>query len=677
MPPDSTTPAATTPAASATASPATASSAAPAAGSDSPARLAAADPRRLTEATAAAIATARAGIARVTSGRLSGTALLEEYDEATTALGDARDAAQLVSRAHPDPAMRSAAEAAERELDRVATAISLDRAVYEALAAVDLTDADPATRHWVTRTLREFRRSGVDRDDPTRERVRALQEELVGIGQEFARNINSDNRSVRLPVSALAGLPDDWVRAHPPEPDGLVTVTTDYPDVIPFLSYARDADARRRLMLTWRQRGHPANIEVLRRLLTRRHELATLLGYPSWAAYVTETRMIGTEQAAAGFVAEISAAARERVRREYEALLARKRVDDPSATSVDAWDSRYLTERVKAERYAFEAQELRPYLEYGRVKAGLMAVCGRLFGISFEPRPDLPVWHPEVEAYEVRRGDTRLGRIFLDMHPRPDKFRHAAMFPLVSGKAGRRVPECALVCNLPRPGDQPALLEHSDLRTFFHEFGHLVHHVLGGHQRWSGIAGVRTEWDFIEAPSQLLEEWTRDPATLATFAVHHETGQPVPAELVARMRAADEFGNGLWVAQQIFYAALSLELYRRDPATLDPLAVERELQARHTPFPHLDGTYLHLSFGHLDSYSAAYYTYMWSLVIAKDLLTGFDPADLLDPTAAERYRDTVLAAGGSAPAAELVRAFLGRDYTVDAYRRWLAADPSA
>src|SRR5690606_20922201 len=209
---------------------------------------------------------------------------------------------------------------------------------------------------------------GVDRDEATRERVRVLQEELVGIGQDFARNINSDTRSAKFPASALAGMPPDWVRAHPPDADGLVTVTTDNPDVVPFLTYSRDAAAREQMLRLWRQRGHPDNIDVLHRLLARRHELATLLGYPSWAAYVTEDKMIGTEQAAADFIAEVSAGARERMRRDYAALLARKQAAEPGATTVEAWDTRYLTEQVKAERYGFDSLELRPYFEYGRVK---------------------------------------------------------------------------------------------------------------------------------------------------------------------------------------------------------------------------------------------------------------------------------------------------------------------
>jgi thimet oligopeptidase len=636
---------------------------------DSPAiHLASSTPQELTAAATTAIDAATAGIDRVTSGRLDQTAALEEYDEATAALSDATDVMELVARVHPDPEMRAAAETAEQRLRGCATDITLNREVYDALAAADLSGADPDTHHWLTTTLRAFRRGGVDRDDATRERVRTLQRELVEIGQEFARNINSDTRSAKLELSALDGMPADWVLAHPPGDDGLVTVTTDYPDVVPFMTYARDGAARERMLRLWRQRGHPANIDVLRRMLERRHALATLLGYPNWAAYATEIRMVATEEAAAEFIDRISAVSTDRMRQDYAALLARKQVDDPRAIAVEPWDRWHLEELVKSERYAVDSQELRPYFEYGRVRDGLMSVVAQLFGIEFRARPDLPVWHPEVEAYDVFEGDTLLGRILLDMHPRPDKYRHAAMYTLTTGKAGRRLPECALLCNFPRTGE---LLQHGDVVTFFHEFGHLLHHVFGGSQRWAGVSGIATERDFIEAPSQLLEEWTMDAATLATFAVHHETGEPLPAQTVERLRAADEFGKGLQVRQQMFYAALSLELHRRDPDGLDPLAVERETQHRHTPYRHPDGTWLHLSFGHLEGYSACYYTYTWSLVIAKDLFTGFDQGNLLDRDTAARYRKTVLATGGSAPAADLVRNFLGRDYTFDAYRAWL------
>lgn len=643
------------------------------------ARLASSTPEAVAEAAQAAIATARAGIEAVKAGGLTGLDRLDAYDEATAALGNTANRVDLIAVTNPDQATRDAADAAKQELAKVRTDISLDRDLYDALAALDVSTEDAGTQHYVATTLRDFRRSGVDRDEATRARVRELQEELVGIGQDFDRNIRSDTRTAMLDPAALAGLPEDYVRSHPVGEDGRVRITTEYPDFIPFLTYATNASAREELWRLFRQRGHPANIDTLHRMLERRHELATLLGYPNWAQYAAEDKMIGTADNIAAFIERIAAAAKERAGREYDRLLARKRVDDPDAPAVLPWDASYLDDRVKAEQFAFDSQAMRPYFEYTRVKAGLMGLVERLFGVRFVLRTDVPVWHSEVECYDVHSGASEdsgavIGRIFLDMHPRPDKYNHAAMFPMTAGRTGKRVAECALVCNLPRPGTEPALLQHSDVATFFHEFGHLIHHVFAGDSRWSGTSGITTEWDFVEAPSQLLEEWVRDAPTLAMFAVHHETGEPLPASMVTQLRAADEFGKGLFVRQQMFYAALSLELYRRDPAGLDPVAVEREAQERFTPYRHVDGTYMHLGFGHLDGYSAIYCTYMWSLVIAKDLFTLFDHNGLHDEPTARRYRETVLAPGGSAPAAALVEHFLGRPYDFAAYQSWLDAD---
>jgi thimet oligopeptidase len=633
-------------------------------------------PDAIGEAADSAIAAARAGIDAVKAGHLSGPDLLDAYDEAMASLGNTANRVDLIAVTHPDAAMRDAADAAKQAIAKVHTDISLDRALYDALAGLDVSTDDAATRHYVAVTLRAFRRAGVDRDEATRARVRELQEELVGIGQDFDRNIRTDTRTALLAPQALAGLPKDYVRAHPAGEDGLVRVTTEYPDIIPFLTYASDSTAREQLWRLFRLRGHPANVDVLQRMLACRHELATLLGYPSWAEYAAEDKMIGNAQNIADFIERIAAAGKERAGREYDRLLARKRQDSPDAPEVLPWDASYLDDRVKAEQFAFDSQAMRPYFEYTRVKAGLMGLVERLFAVRFQARTDLPLWHDEVECYDVVAGQTALGRIYLDMHPRADKYNHAAMFPMTSGKTGQRIAECALVCNLPRPSASPgpALLQHSEVVTLFHEFGHLIHHVFAGASRWSGTSGIATEWDFVEAPSQLLEEWVRDAPTLATFAVHHETGEPLPAEMVAKLRAAEEFGKGLFVRQQMFYASLSLELYRRNPAELDPVAVERDAQERLTPYKHVDGTYMHLGFGHLDGYSAIYCTYMWSLVIAKDLFTVFARDGLLDPATAARYRQSVLAPGGSAPAAELVENFLGRPYDFAAYQAWLDAD---
>jgi thimet oligopeptidase len=620
-----------------------------------------------------ALATARAGIARLKTLPASTPPrdVLELFDESSAALDDASARASVVRHTHPEAALREAAENAEQAIENLATEIRMDRGVYDVLARVDLSGQDAATRKWMEKVLRDFRRSGVDRDDATREKVKALQEELIRIGQEFSRNISQDTRKVALAPGALDGLPEDYVRAHAPGADGQVLISTDYPDLVPFLTYARDGKAREELWRANRQRGYPSNVDVLKRLVQKRHELATLLGYPHWAAYATEDKMVGTADAAGTFIRKIADASEARMKRDYEVLLERKRKDDPKAERVNPWDSGYLDDRVKAEQYAFDSQTVRPYFEYTRVKQGVLDLTARLFGVTYRPVKDVPVWHPDVEAYDVYEGATLKGRFFLDMHPRADKYKHAAQFTLTSGKAGRRLPEGALICNFPKPGAEPALMQHGDVETFFHEFGHLLHHIFGGHTPWAGVSGVRTEWDFVEAPSQMLEEWARDVTCLQTFAKHYQTGEALPAELVERMLRADEFGKGLFVRQQMFYAALSLELYRRDPKDLDATALVRELQGQYIPFPYLEGTYFHLTFGHLDGYSSNYYTYMWSLVIAKDLFTVFQTKGLLNPEPAQAYRRAVLEPGGSDDAAHLVHHFLGRDYDFRAYEAWL------
>ncbi|MFI5290672.1 MAG: M3 family metallopeptidase, partial [Polyangia bacterium] len=451
------------------------------------------------------------------------------------------------------------------------------------------------------------------------------------------------------------------------------TLTTDNTDYIPFITYASSGSAREALWRLYRSRAHPKNLDVLSRMLEKRYELATLLGYPNWAAYATEDKMIGSAENAAEFIARIARASEARGARDYAQLLSRKRKDAPAAESVAAWDSAYYSERVAAEEYDFDSQSIRPYFEYRRVKKGVLDVTARLFGLTYRP-VSVATWHPEVEVYDVLEGERLLGRIYLDMHPREGKYKHYAQFTLVNGARGRRLPEGVLMCNFPRPeGDEPALMEHDGVKTFFHEFGHLLHHVLGGHTEWAGISGVATEWDFVEAPSQMLEEWVWDVGTLQSFARHVETGAPIPAELIERARRADEYGKGLWVRQQMFYAAVSLELHARDPRGLDTTRLTAELQNKYTPFKYVENTYFHESFGHLDGYSAIYYTYMWSLVIAKDLFSVFQREGLSNPQPALRYRRAVLEPGGGRPAAELVHHFLGRDYDFAAYQKWLDA----
>jgi thimet oligopeptidase len=620
------------------------------------------------------VAAAQAGMAQLKTLAPTGSlAPLDVYDSAQKVLRDADSRAGLASELHPDKSMRDAGEKCSQEADRAATEFSLDRGIFGALARIDPKPLDEATRHYLERTLQQFRLAGVDRDDQTRAQIQAINDELTKLSQEFGKNIREGVLTLEAEPAELAGLPPDFLKAHPTSANGKVVLKTDNPDYVPVMSYARDAAVRERFWRLYNNRAYPANIATLDRMLTLRYQVARLLGFASWADYITANKMIGNGRNAAEFIEKIATAAGPRAKHDYEELLARKRRDEPAATEVMPWDSSFLTERIRAEQYNVDSQEVRPYFQYDNVKRGVLETTSRLFGIRFERIADAKAWHPDVETYDVYDGSRRLGRIYLDMHPRDAKYKHYAHATLLHGKQGVALPESVLLCNFRKPtADDPALLQYSEVRTFFHEFGHLVHAIVGGQGRWAGISGVATERDFVEAPSQMLEEWIRDPKVLQSFAVHYQTGQPIPTHLAERLVKADEINRGLSVRTQMWLAAISLEYHSHDPKGIDTTALMQELQRRYTPYEPVPGSHFQTAFTHLDGYSAVYYTYMWSLVIAKDMFSEFKAkGDIMDPSVAIRYRRAVLEPGGSKPAAQLVNDFLGRPYAFSAYERWL------
>jgi thimet oligopeptidase len=623
------------------------------------------------------IARAKASIARMIAVRGARTLenTLAPYDDAARLIDMANSQSGLAAETNPDEATRKAAEKSSQAVSAYATELSLDRRVYDALAALDVSHTDAPTKHYVEHTLMEFRLAGVDKDSTTRAKIRALSDSLVGISQEFARNIREDHSSVTCTAAELEGLPQDFIDAHKPGADGKITITTEYPDYLPVMQYAKNDDLRKRLYMAFQNRAYPANLGVLDRMRARRHELATLVGFPDFADYVTADKMVGSAANAHAFIDRVVAASTEKQAREYDELLAAAKKLDPSATVVQFWQYPYVREQVRKEKYNFDSQSVRAYLPYDRVQAGVLDIMSRIFDVEFKRVPNAPVWHPSVECYEMWEKGKLAGRFYLDMHPRANKYKHAAQFNIRSGVEGKQIPEAALICNLSggKKGD-PGLCDMDDVDTFFHEFGHLMHNMFARHSRWYGINGISTEQDFVEAPSQMLEEWMKSPAVLASFGKHYQTGEPIPAELVKQMNRANGFGKGLDVRRQMVYAGLSLACYDKDPAGTSTTAMTADLVRKYQPFPFVDGTHFECSFGHLDNYSAVYYTYMWSLVIAKDLFSKFDKDHLLDRGVALDYRHKVLEPGSSKPAAQLVADFLGRPFDEGSWKKWLDSD---
>ncbi len=602
------------------------------------------------------------------------------FNEMNIHLSNAASLAGVYAHLHPEKEVRTTAETIEREVQSFATDLSLNHDLYTAFLNLDTSELGEEELRLVKKTLLDFHRSGVDKDEASREEIKILQEEMHKIGQTFGRNIKDDVRTLELSGKEdLQGLPKDYIDAHSVGPENKVTITTDYPDYLPFMKYAKNSEARKALGTAFRNRAYPQNEEVLHNLLKVRHKLANLLGYPTWADYILEDKMVKDPARVEAFITEISEMSKIKAKQEYALLQEIKREDvkEENAYLVENWEAAYYINKLKADKFLFNPLSVRPYFQYEKVKDGIMNLSSEIFSVRFEKVQDSEVWHDSVEIYNVfdQEMDTHLGRIYLDMHPREGKFKHAAQTCLKQGVQGRQLPEGVLMCNFPNPenGTLPALMEHDQVKTFFHEFGHLLHHILGGNQKWIRFSGVATEWDFVEAPSQLLEEWVMDLQVLNRFAVHYETGEKIPEELVLRMKNADEFGKGLFVRQQMSYATLSLQFHNEDPSNFNLNERMKEIERKYSPYPHMKGTHFHLSFGHLDGYSAIYYTYAWSAVIAKDLFSRFQNAGIMNETVCREYRNRILEPGGSRDAADLIESFLQRPYSFEAYKEWVTS----
>jgi thimet oligopeptidase len=600
--------------------------------------------------------------------------VIRGFDDLSLAIDATYGWTQLMFSVHPDKPIREAAGGCEKSLSKFLNEVSLDRALFEAAGRVDGDKLEGLAKRVHSHQMRDFRRSGVSKDDAVRAQLAKLHEEMVELGQVFQKNVLADVRNIKIDdASRLKGLPQDFIDAHAPDDDGKITLTTNYPDFFPIQTYVEDSKLRQDLYEQFMQRAYPANGDVLLSLLKKRHEYATLLGYPSWAAYVTEDKMIGSAEATDAFIRQIATIARPRMEDDLKLLLKRKRDDEPKAESIQVWDRFYYVGKVREADFGFDSRTVRPYFPYEQVRTGILDLYGELFGLRFVQDKDAEVWHESVEAFDVYTGETHMARFFLDMHPRDGKYQHAAMFPIQTGLDNGRMPMASLVCNFPDPskGDGKALMEHKQVVTYFHEFGHLIHHLLATRGDYVKLAGINVEWDFVEAPSQILEEWAWDTDVLQRFAKHVDSGEPIPAEMVTKMREAEEFGLGANVMRQVFYTAYSFYLHHRDPSALSLDDYTDEIFRDYSPYPRFDGSYVYANFGHLIGYSAIYYTYQWSLAISKDLFTRFKSAGLLDPAVAKHYRESILEPGGTQDAADLVRTFLERETTLDAYKKWL------
>jgi len=613
---------------------------------------------------ATSVQTVRQAIAAVESR--AGPASLEAdwlpFDRALTLLADSQSEMHLVSETHTDKAVREAAGNCVQELSALNSAFALSRKAYDRIAAIPQQGLDAATAFTLRKILIAYRIAGVEQPADVRDKVKALQERITATGLDFARNIREDATRLRFLPEDLKGVPQDFIDARKPDDDGRISLGLSYPEVFAVLEYAELRDTRRRMAKAFFNQGWPPNEAVVKQLLQQRYELARMLGYDDYATLVMQDKMIGTPARASDFLEDVQQAIAPRVTDEVARTLAFARQLDPAMDALEAGDYWYLRNKQRQAEYGYDSAQVRQYFSYDRSREGIFALVKDLFGADIRPWVT-PVWHESVTAWSLHDPQGKLiGRFYLDMHPRDGKYTHAAQFPLRTGFAGGPLPVGVLVCNF--PGEGPMQLR--DVSTFLHEFGHLLHSLYSGGQRYGLQSMGNLQWDFIEAPSQLLEEWIYDYPTLASLSAN-PAGEPIPRDLFDKIESARHFGRGLSAAVELALSGVSLNFYNRAP-DFDPKALYDAQWQRYVPVAMYADTHGYASFGHLDGYSAIYYTYLWSEAIALDLFTRFKAEGLRNPKTAADYRDKVLVPGASRDANQLIEDFLGRPMSLDAFR---------
>ncbi len=578
--------------------------------------------------------------------------------------------------------MRDAAHAAETELGRFSVDVFTRSDLYGRAKASRAEGLTPAAERLREKTLNDFRRNGLDLPPLERARLTLWRKQLLDMELAFGKNLNEVRDFLAASPADLEGLPEEFVERLGLLPEGRRKVTLDYPDSLPFMANAKRPEARQAMHALMNKRAVPANVALLEEILALRRRVAKALGYPSYAHYILEERMARTPEAVSEFLTRLRRRLEAKAAPERERLLAIKRSEVPGAERLEIWDVAYYHNKLRKTAYDLDEFEIAEYFPADRVVDGVLELYAGLFGVRFAPAAAVAaVWHPDVRVFDCSDAATGrpLGRCFLDLFPREGKFKHAAVFPLVRGRreadGSYRRPSAAMLCNFPAPaGGKPGLLKHSEVETFFHEFGHVLHNMLT-EAPYSRFAGTRVARDFVEAPSQIMENWAWDRAILRAVSGHWKSGEPLPESLLDRMLEAKHLNSGIFTLRQLAVALIDQALHTAENA--EPGRTYARLHEEVTTFPVPADVRPEASFGHLMSYAASYYGYLWSDVYSADMFSVFAASgDIRAPEAGLRYRRQILAPGGSRDEADLVRDFLGRDPSEDAFLKNLGLTPS-
>jgi thimet oligopeptidase len=611
-----------------------------------------------------ALAAARRGVEtmeQIPLDQISAENFLDAWDRNGIFIEDAFGPISLLNSVHPDKGVRDLSDVwLIREASFLTELFQNEQLYQRVLAVVPQTPAQAQLRQDL---LEAFEDSGVSLPPEKRSRYKEISETLTELSQEFARNVRENETRVAFTLKECDGLPQAFIDRAPRDAGGNIVLGFDYPEYHPFMMNAHDAEARKRYYVANTNRGTGRNLEVLDTIVALRKEIADLYGVPSYAHYVTKRRMVETPETVTRFLDEVRTVVLEAEVNDLAELSALKGELlglPPEQVKIERWDVSYYRERLRERRYAIDQEELRKFFPTRAALDWMLDLSGRLYGITFE-QVDVALWHEEVIYLDVREAESGafIGGIYLDLFPREGKYKHAAAWPVrgVSRRLGRK-PVSVLVTNFDRVG-----LTHGEVETLLHEFGHVLHGVLSSTE-YNQHAGTSVERDFVEAPSQMYEEWGRRTESLSLMDQHCQTCPLMDDALVERLNASRRFGSGIDYGRQHLYAAFDMALSGEAPR--HSIDVWKEMEAA-TPMGHLDGTSFPGTFEHIASgYAAGYYGYMWAKVIALDMLSAFG-GNLMNASAGRRFRDLILSRGSEQPARQLVEQFLGRPVSSEAF----------
>ncbi|EHR71320.1 Zn-dependent oligopeptidase [Burkholderiales bacterium JOSHI_001] len=623
------------------------------------------NPAALTTACDSGLAQAKVSLATLLQQKVD-KHWLRAYDNFSAGLEDLSNPLLFLANVHPDKALREASEACELRWQDFLSSLGQNPALYRALKAVPAADA-------IDRELRQAALdglvdSGVGLPPAQRKRVKQLSDGLAALEQSFQRNIRDANTRVAFSEAEVAGVPEAVWKDAKRNDQGQVLLGLDMPIYLPVMQGAESAAARERMWRAKSNEGGEPNLKLLAQIRQQRQQLAALFRQPSYAHFKLRRQMAANPQRAMAFLDEVKAAVTVGEKGDLEEMRqakARHLKQDPAGVKLQRWDVAFYEERVRRERYAVDQEAFRPYFPPQQSLEFVMRVVEKAMGVRYTRVPDVALWHPEALAYAVADAGTgrSLGTLYVDLYPREGKYNHAAVWPLRGASVVTgRTPIAALVVNFDRQG-----LSLEELETLLHEFGHAVHNNLSA-VRYASQAGTSVKHDFVEAPSQMLEDWVYDPKVLQVFQEVCPACKPVPEAMLAQAVKARDFAKGVLYARQHLYASYDLALF--GTRAQDPLALWQQMEGA-TALGHVAGTMFPAGFGHIaGGYGAGYYGYLWSLVLAMDMRTAFGD-NKLDAQVGRRYRDTVLANGSQFPPDALLRRFLGREANAKAFFDYL------